>query len=96
MGSSAILRPNPHRTRDVTRNATRANGTMLMLMGVSTLYTSNIKGKMFQFACVSRPVWIGPHGDDQKCKRPPHLRREIPSGGGRTCSSYGKGGCERG
>ncbi len=29
---------------------------LLMWMGVSTLHTSNIKGKMFQFACASHPA----------------------------------------
>ena len=44
------FRPNSHRTRD----ATRSKWDLLSSVGVFTLHASNIKGKMFQFACASR------------------------------------------
>ncbi len=53
------LGPNSHKT--CTRNASKWD--LLLSMGVFTLLASNIKGKMFQFACtnrVARPVWIRP------------------------------------
>ena len=49
-------RPNPHRMRDMTHNATRENGTCWCEWGCSTLHASNIKGKTFQFVHASRPA----------------------------------------
>ena len=47
---SYSFRPNSHRTR--MHNASKWD--LLLSMGVFTLVPSNIKGKMFQFACASR------------------------------------------
>ena len=55
-GRFTFLRPDSHRTRNATRNATQAKWDLLSSMGVFTLHASNIKGFAFQFASASRPV----------------------------------------
>ena len=47
---TVYLRPNSHRTRDTTCDATQANETCCRQWEYDA---SNIKGKMFQFACAS-------------------------------------------
>ncbi len=56
------LRRNPHRTRDVTHNATQANRTCWCEWECShcTQATSKEKCSNLRARCVPRPVWIGP------------------------------------
>ncbi len=45
------VRPNPHRMRDATRNAIKANGTCWCEWGCPHRMQATSKGKTFEFAC---------------------------------------------
>ena len=57
------LRPNPHRTRDATRNTTQANGTCWCEWGYPHCKQTTSKEKCSNLPArlVPRPVWIGPY-----------------------------------
>ena len=62
LGEQFGVRPNPHRTRDATRNATQANGTWWCEWGCShcTQATSKETRSNLRAHPIPRPVWIRP------------------------------------